>query len=135
MVVSVRLHKAGAATGRSAGYEKTFSGQLLFKLEDGTTLEFDLLFDQSPHGQTSDTAFIAAYKSPSGGDLDIGDLIRIVEPELDVPLSIALKDAFFIYDKQAGRSHSLFGLDIGGGIDLSALPLVGKVVPLSLIHI
>ncbi|MBK7218724.1 MAG: hypothetical protein IPH95_17120 [Candidatus Promineofilum sp.] len=129
MVVSVRLHKAGAATGRSAGYEKTFSGQLLFKLEDGTTLEFDLLFDQSPHGQTSDTAFIAAYKSPSGGDLDIGDLIRIVEPELDVPLSIALKDAFFIYDKQAGRSHSLFGLDIGGGIDLSALPLVGKVVP------
>ena len=53
---------------------------------------------------------------------------------MDVPLSIELQDAFFVYDKHAAqngspaRSNSLFGLDIGGGIDLSALPLVGMLL-------
>ena len=131
LIVDVRLQKVGSEGGQ---YEKTFSGRLLFNLQDDTVLEFDLLFDQSPHGQTSETTLLAAYKNPSGGDIDVGDLIRLIEPDLDVPLSIKLQDAFFIYDKHAkqdnntARSSSLFGLDIGGGIDLSALPLVGKIV-------
>ena len=43
--------------------------------------------------------------------------------------------SFFIYDKKPGAaegtsvSNSLFGLDIGGGVNLSDLPLVGKVLP------
>lgn len=127
MIVEVRLQKT------AAGYQKTFSGRLLFRMENDLTLEFDLLFDQSPNGKASDTTFIAAYKNPTGGDINIGDLIQKIDPALDVPLSIKLQDAFFIYNKQStpapGRSASLFGLDIGAGIDLSALPLIGKVLP------
>lgn len=131
MIVDVHLHKVGQATGKSAQYAKTFSGRLLFTLADDMVLEFDLLFDQSPHGKATDTTFIAAYKNPSGGELNIGDLIGLVQPDIDVPLSIKLQDAFFIYDKQSGppaRSSYLFGMDIGSGIDLSALPLVGQML-------
>ena len=131
MIVDVRLHRATDAAGGPATYSKTFSGRLLFNLPDGLALEFDLLFDQSPTG----TTFIAAYKNPAGGELNIGDLISLIEPDIDVPLSIKLQDAFFVYASLAAqgtipaRSSYLFGLDIGGGIDLSALPLVGKVLP------
>lgn len=133
MIVDVHLQKVGDATG-ALHYTKTFRGRLLFALANDTVLEFDLLFDQSPTGKAADTTFIAAYKNPSGGDLNIGDLIQLIESNVDVPLSIELQDAFFVYDKHAAqngspaRSNSLFGLDIGGGIDLSALPLVGKVI-------
>ena len=129
MIVDVQLHKV-AGEG-AAQYAKTFSGRLLFNLPDGLVLEFDLLFDQSPSG----TSFIAAYKNPAGGELNIGDLISQIEPDIDLPLSIKLQDAFFVYDSLAAkdttpaRSSYLFGLDIGGGIDLSALPLVGRVLP------
>jgi len=165
MIVDVRLHKVGSdegepaeKTGDDAGapektdgaaeapaektgdgkntpaqYEKTFSGRLLFNLPDDLVLEFDLLFDQSP----TSTTFIAAYKNPTGGDINIGDLISQIDSNIDLPLSIKLQDAFFVYDSRAAqdngkippRSSYLFGLDIGGGIDLSALPLVGKVLP------
>jgi hypothetical protein len=93
-------------------------------------LEFDLLFDQSPTG----TTFIAAYKNPTGGDINIGDLISQIDPDIDLPLSTKLQDAFFVYDSRAAQDNNripargsyLFGLDIGGGIDLSALPLVAR---------
>lgn len=131
MIVDVQLHRMTDANGGPVTYSKTFSGRLLFNLDNGLALEFDLLFDQSPAG----TTFIAAYKNPAGGDINIGDLISLIEPDIDVPLSIKLQDAFFVYDSLAAqgttpaRSSYLFGLDIGGGIDLSALPLVGSVLP------
>src|SRR5690606_29510115 len=66
---------------------------------------------------------------PLGKGITIENLIHLVDSDVDVPLSIALKDAVFIYDRRSGRTTYLFGVDIDGGIDLAALPLVGKVLP------
>ena len=135
MIVDVHLHKADGASGTPTTYTKTFGGRLLFKLQTGMVLEFDLIFDQSPHGNASDTTFIAVYKNASGSQLNIGDLISLIDANVSLPLSITLQDAFFMYNKRAApdgasvSSRSLFGLDIGSGIDLSALPLVGKMLP------
>ncbi len=104
-------------------YQKQISG----KLEIGA-LEFDVVFDQTP----STSRFLAAYEDRSGGVNNIGDLIKAVSAEpsliaLAQTLQIELKDALFIYDNSDNRSRFLFCLDIGGGIDLSGLPLVGKL--------
>jgi len=129
MIVSINLQKVGTS------YEKTFSGQLIFKLENDFQMEFDVLFNQAPAetGTPADTAttFIAAYKNEGGGRINIGQLTRKIDPSFYIPLTIDLKDAFFIYDKKskAQAADFLFGLDIGSGINLSKLPLVGKILP------
>lgn len=129
LIVSINLRKV------EASYEKTFSGQLIFKLDDGFQMEFDVLFNQAPAetGTPADTAttFIAAYKNEGGGKINIGQLTRKIDPSFYIPLTIDLKDAFFIYDKKskAQPADFLFGLDIGSGINLSKLPLVGKILP------
>lgn len=139
MIVNVHLEKGGAETG--AGYNKSFSGQLIFAKPDGPRMEFDLLFDQSVTGNEKDTTFIAAYRAQSGMEVSIEDLVHLIDDSVDVPLTINLKDAFFIYDKKgaaagAGEGRvakpiatSLLGMDIGAGVDLSALPLLGKILP------
>ena len=129
MIIDVHLQRVEEGDPPT-GYDKTFSGRLIFTLESGLQLEFDLFFEKA----SKEVAFIAAYKNPSGGELSIGDLLRVIDPNVDVPLSIKLQDAFFMYLKRkvegepTERSNSLFGLDIGGGIDLTALPLVGKMM-------
>lgn len=137
MTVNVNLTK------QTDGYEITFGGQLVFKLNDGYQLEFDIVFNKDSTGDT----LIAVYKNLSGGTITIGDLTKKINPALDVPLSIELKDAFLIYDKSKAEkttgsdegdqpatpasspANILFGLDIGSGIDLSNLPLIGKLLP------
>ena len=124
--VALRCKNPDAAPGVATTYEKTLSGRLLFTLDDGAQLEFDLLFDQASTG----TTFIAAYKNLVGGDINIGALTQKIGGP-NIPLTIHLKDAFFIYDKTTGAQTAdlLFGLDIGSGINLSNLPLVGKLFP------
>ncbi len=134
MTVNVNLTK------QTDGYEITFGGQLVFKLNDGYQLEFDIVFNKDSNGDT----------------ISIGDLTKKINSDLNIPLSIELKDAFFIYDKikegepsgpqevggssesgETGKKETsvtqpaniLFGLDIGTGINLSNLPLIGKILP------
>ncbi|NUO79045.1 hypothetical protein HUU05_03135 [candidate division KSB1 bacterium] len=112
-----------ALQSRNGFYQKQVSG----KLELGA-LEFDVIFDQTPTA----SRFLAAYQDRSGSANNIGDLIKAVSSEQSVialaqPLQIELKDALFIYDSSGPSSRFLFCLDIGGGIDLSGLPLVGKL--------
>lgn len=128
LIIGIDLKKSGT------GYEKTFQGQLIFKLDDGFQMEFDLLFNQTPSDTpkgNSDTTFLAAYKNLNGGKINIGKLTQKIEPGFYVPLTIDLKDAFFVYDKKANANAAdfLFGLDVGSGINLSNLPLVGKIFP------
>lgn len=135
MKIDIKLHKTA-----DGAYEKTFCGQIIFTLKKDLKLEFDLLFDQAPGVDTAGgTTFIAAYKNPTRNKINIGELTQKIPPNSYFPLSIDLEDAFFIYDKKekvgedgkspTSETNSLFGLDIGGGINLSKLPLVGKVLP------
>ncbi|KAA3637230.1 MAG: hypothetical protein DWQ02_07050 [Bacteroidetes bacterium] len=128
LIISIDLIKSGT------GYEKTFKGQLIFELDDGFQMEFDLLFNNTPAAnplEGSESTFIAAYKNLKGGKINIGKLTRKIDPSFYVPLTIDLEDAFFVYDKKSNATAAdfLFGLDVGSGINLSNLPLIGKIFP------
>lgn len=99
-------------------------------------LEFDLIFSQKKEA----TMFLASYQNLAGGRLPIGKLLEAVnagKEALDAAaeIEIDLKDALFAYDKQnavppaASTGKVLFALDIGGGVNLSNLPFVGKLFP------
>lgn len=129
MIVSIEMKRNNPGE-TPAQYEKTFTGQLIFKLENGMQMEFDILFDTNQSATGTDTVFIAAYKNLAGGRISIGALTSQIDPGLNIPLTINLKDAFFVYDKKstATTSNILFGLDIGTGINLSNLPLIGELL-------
>lgn len=138
-IVSVSLRRQGEPGSNTApSYDKTFKGSLIIKLEDGLQMEFDAVFDSQGGG----TMFIADYQNLGGGKVNLGSLIKAVNPNIDIPLTIGLKDAFFVYKKDAATpvssqadpqavsvpgSSFMLGLDINGGVNLSNLPLVGKM--------
>lgn len=132
LIVSIALKRTNpdVAPTVAATYDKTFSGRLIIGLEDELKMEFDILFDLNQTAASTRTTFIADYKNLAGGDISIGALTSKLDPNLNFPLTINLKDAFLIYDKDGvNPANLLFGLDIGTGINLSNLPLVGQLFP------
>ncbi len=106
-------------------YTRKFSG--IVKVGD---LEFDLLFQQE---QDTDTVFLAAFENKAGKDESIQTLVALITDNTDIlkaaeGVSFNLKDALLVIDKGTS-TKILFGLDIGGGLDLSKLPLIGKMLP------
>jgi hypothetical protein len=113
---------------QDGSYKKHFDGHITIG-----SLKFALIFDTD---QTS-TKFLAAYHDDQTiktiKTIKIKDLIGYIDSQLkqDIPegLEISLKDALFAYSKQQTSTNFLFGLNIDGGINLSNLPLVGRVFP------
>lgn len=120
-------------------YSSFVSGRILL-----SQLEFDLIFSQDKVA----TMFLASYQNLAGGKLPIVNLLEAVNAGEEVvavakDIEIDLKDALFVYDKQANSTLALaaadststpsgrvlFALDVGGGINLSNLPFVGKLFP------
>lgn len=106
-------------------YTRNFSGVLQID-----NLEFDLIFQQD---NMAASIFLASYKNEAGGDLSIEPLVALVTDNTDIlnaasGISFNLKDALLVMDR-GGSSRLLFGLDIGGGLDLSRLPLLGSKLP------
>ena len=120
----------------AGGFEKFFSGKILFPTghpgEDGSEappLEFDLIFDVAKGSKT----FVAAYQNHAGQKISITSILSKVSSDLKgLPdLKFAVRDAFFVADKQKGdkKYRYVFAADIEGGVDLSSLPLISKVMP------
>ncbi len=107
----------------SETFTKTFTGKLTV---DGRV--FDVVFA----ADGSATMFLAAYHKDNGDTIDIKDLMATVSRDvanaLPSGLSITLNDALLAYRK-TGTAKFLFGLEMGAGINLSNLPLVGRVFP------
>lgn len=106
-------------------YTRKFSG--IVKVGD---LQFDLLFQQE---QDADTVFLAAFENKAGKEEGIQPLVALITDNPDIlkaaeGISFNLKDALLVIDKGTS-TKILFGLDIGGGLDLSKLPLIGKMLP------
>jgi hypothetical protein len=119
-------------------YSAFFSGKITV-----AQLEFDVIFNQDQ----SATLFLASYENLAGGKIPLGTLIGKISNNEELlkianSLSIELKDALFVFekkkataaipgeDKQATAvSKFLFAADVGAGINLSNLPLVGQVFP------
>jgi hypothetical protein len=93
-------------------------------------LEFDLIFNQD---EAAGAIFLAAYENKAGKDESIKALVELITNDTNIltaadGISFNLKDALLVIDKGA-TTKILFGLDIGGGLDISKLPLVGKMLP------
>ena len=112
-------------THNDGKYSRKFSG--IVKVGD---LEFDLIFNQE---KDTGAIFLAAYENKAGKDQSIESLVRLITEdtaiiEVSKGISFNLKDALLVVDK-GDETKILFGLDIGGGLDVSKLPLVGKMFP------
>jgi hypothetical protein len=94
-------------------------------------LKFDLNFLQDK----ASNIFVASYthKAADTSSLSIKEFVALTSSTLAEPipprLAIDLKDVIFAYSKGAAESKFLFALDIGAGINLSNLPLVGQELP------
>ncbi|MEM6268497.1 MAG: DUF6603 domain-containing protein [Bacteroidota bacterium] len=89
--------------------------------------EFDLTFNAD---ETS--LMIADFADDSGKtEFDVGDLVNSLLSTDEVPsgLTLTLNSAFLAYLKDSTSSQFALGIDVGNGIDLSNLPLVGKLYP------
>jgi hypothetical protein len=81
------------------------------------------------HGNTNLLA--ATYDSPNGDTIDVKDFVGQISTDIAkvIPprLTISLKHAQLAFGKTGETSKFLFGIELGAGIELSQLPLVGSV--------
>lgn len=91
---------------------------------------FDLVYSSEKDG----SSFVAVYSNLSDQGINIKELVGEISSEIAeyIPDSLEINLKYIllglIKSKDAG-SRILFGLDIGTGINLSNLPLVGKEFP------
>jgi hypothetical protein len=109
-------------------FKHNFSGKLLLGAD--APLVFDLIFNKD----SAKTLMLAAYTDTKGKEkLDVGKLINAVLPGASIPsgLTITLNDALLAYESAVlpAQNKTLFLAHIGSGINLSNLPLVGKLFP------
>ncbi len=105
-------------------YTKSFTG--VIQLDP---LEFDVIFSQDLNA----TAFLASYRNLVGGEIPIVWLVESVTDNEAIlgaieHIKVELKDALFAFYK-TDTKKALFAIDLGVGIDLTQLPLVGKLFP------
>jgi hypothetical protein len=91
--------------------------------------QFDLSLDKDPDS----SSFLAAYHKEPGEKTSIKHLISgmssTVADVVPEGLDITLNSALFVYRSENDESKYLFGIDMGNGIDLSNLPMVGSKFP------
>ncbi|HYR11979.1 MAG TPA: DUF6603 domain-containing protein, partial [Longimicrobium sp.] len=121
LVVVIDLQPSGT------GYRRRFRG--ILTLGD---LEFALAFDQD----TTATRFAASYHDLAGGTVSLGTLVAPLTSDAELVevaqnLEITLRDALFAWRGASGTDAAAFvlGADVGGGVNLSNLPLVGSALP------
>lgn len=119
----------------SGGYKKDFSGYFTIgPFQDAGLLVFDLHFLESGSGNNISSLFAASYFHKGGpSHINLATLISAISSSnihVPVDLTVDLKDILLVFDKQSSQpAKFLFALDISAGLNLSNLPLVGKILP------
>jgi hypothetical protein len=113
------------ARRQGSGYRRSFSGSLI--VDD---LEFDLIVQDEVNVKTA----VALFRDPNGVTVTVGDLIRNLTNDAEAAaiannLTLTINEAVFGFLGATGGSRFVFGIDLGSGLDLSNLPLVGGVFP------
>lgn len=109
----------------ATGYRKTVRGRCEL---GGRTL--NIVFD----AREGENRFIAAYHEESTALVNLGDLVSAVSGHAGLiaagrPYSFQVKDTLFAWERTGvAPARFVLGADIGGGIDLSGLPLVGRAL-------
>jgi hypothetical protein len=105
-------------------FDKRFAGQLT--IGKTNPLQFELIFDKTPQS----SLLLAAYHNEKGGEIKLADLVGPIKKDIPDVLTFTLKDALLAHEKTGETtSKNLFIAHIGSGIDLSNLPLIGKLFP------
>ncbi|MFO1502009.1 MAG: DUF6603 domain-containing protein [Verrucomicrobiota bacterium] len=110
------------------GFVKRFAGEVSLGGR-----KFDLNFARVTNAPgASGTTLVAVYQNRDGDKIGLQDLLAAMGADTtNVPaLSITLNSAFFGLESQNGvEAWRVAGINIDGGLNLSNLPLVGKVLP------
>ena len=129
--------EGGAAIVLTIAVTKKIDGTYQQHFEGHMTvgeLQFSLIFDTDKES----TNFLASYHGNASIDIKqlVGDIYPQFETSIPEGIKISLRDALFLYHKaQAApdgteaKAKLLFSLNIDSGINLSNLPLVGKLLP------
>ena len=111
-----------------AGGAVEFHGTLTIA-QPHTALEFAV--DFATQGGTS--LLVATYNGAKADRIDAKAFVTAISPTagnmIPQQMSIALDHARLAYGRKGAQSKFLFGIELGAGIDLSNLPLVGTVFP------
>ena len=105
----------------------TFSGHMVIN----DTYDFNIVQQKDGEGKL----LMASYhqEAASGIDpaqIDIGQLLQGLGVDNPPSIDLSLQDAFFVNDKKAtGDTLNLMVADIAAGMNISNLPLVGKILP------
>lgn len=123
--------------GEEGSYRNTLSGTITL-----ADLIFDLTFGEESApggGQTGHEGFTGAFHQEGGTLISIRTLMGEISTSLasiiPASLSLTLVDTLFAYYREVdgsghkGASKFIFGLDLGGGLNLSNLPQVGQAFP------
>lgn len=127
-----------SARGPDGSSARRVGGTLSFPIGSGSPLRFSAAFESRQAAAVQETLLGASYDDEAGTELGLGDLVGAVDT-LDGDtqdalnaLSFTLHRAGFAMLRTKGaapRSRYLFKADVDGGIDISALPLVGDRLP------
>ncbi|ATB44685.1 DUF6603 domain-containing protein [Corallococcus macrosporus] len=102
---------------------------LAFGVDGAGTLAFDLNLQHDRFGKT----VLSSFQAADSASRDLKDLLGGVSPDLAqaVPagMTVQLTDAHFAAVQPQGPYKLLFGVDLGGGLNLAKLPLVGGFIP------
>lgn len=104
---------------------------------------FQFTLSKETQGGYVHSTLVATYRNELKDNFNIHDVVYSINSDIAelIPASfeISVKDAFFVYASTKpvaamnratpANKTMLFGIDIGVGIDLSDLPLVGEKVP------
>src|SRR6185503_20074868 len=87
---------------------------------------FDALFEKNNNNEL----LLGAYHKENINDpIDIGKIIEGFGATGVPSMQIKLKDAFFVHDVKGADKFNLMVADVGASMNISNLPLVGKVLP------
>lgn len=104
-----------------------FSGHMTIEDKKEKKYDFDIVQQKDGTGKL----LLASYHQENPADkIDIGELLAGLGVTDAPSMDLSLQDAFFVNDKiENAPPLNLVVADIGAGMNLSNLPLVGKILP------
>jgi hypothetical protein len=118
---------------QDGSFKKTFGGHIAVDVPIRDVIQ-TLLFNLKFLQEQASSEFIAIYSHPKDQPLPtIKNLVNAFSPRtadyIPQNVTVDLRDVIFAYDKAGEIKLYLFGVDLDISIDLSDLPLIGKLLP------
>ncbi len=126
-ILSLNTHVLHSSKNNEKSTEIRFDGNLLIAKR---------MFDVTFSHKENNNLFLALYNNPNGDTIKISDLITqlfadapdfLKQLDLEISLNNAIIAFSSIKENGATTTKALFGIEIGAGLNLSDLPLIGRL--------